>query len=98
MIPLKDDAQMKAYLLEAGRRTTLAEGAGGRFCTSQGAENMDRLLGDRTFLCFHYFLDERGVLTACKDRSLHPPRAIQPYVYQNPEFLLKRTQFSNPKP
>ena len=65
VLHLRDDAQAKQYLLEAGQRVTIVSSCGGRLQTVAGAAALDQLLSERAFVCLHYHLDHQGRLTPC---------------------------------
>ena len=65
VLHLRDDAQAKQYLLEAGQRATIVSSCGGQLQTVAGAAALDQLLSERAFVCLHYHLDHQGRLTPC---------------------------------
>ena len=82
--PLRDDGQMKEYLLESERRLEMVREAGGEVSMIIGSHNLDQLLDDRTFVCLHYHYTPTGMLEPC-----HTTKAgdSQPHR-QRPSLLL----------
>lgn len=65
VLPLKDDAQMKQYLLEPEARRDMVQETGGQFHSIKGLDEMVPLLADRAFVCLHYNMSSTGELKAC---------------------------------
>ena len=64
VLPLRDDATIKEYLLKPERRGELMLANDGAVHTLGGGGEVGPLVRERTFVCLHYHLDENGTLSA----------------------------------
>ena len=65
-LPLRDENTMKRYLLRPGERADILAAAGGRVAEVGGAEGLEPLLADKSFVCLHYWMDPRtGAVHPC---------------------------------
>ena len=65
VLPFKDEAGVKAYLLHSAQRQNILAGHGISASTAKGALGATSLLRERSFLCLHYRLDQQLQLTPC---------------------------------
>ena len=72
VLPLKDDAQMKQYLLEPEARRGMVQEAAGTLQRVEGLPQINDLLADRSFMCLHYVLGPDGGLKSCCEDSAAP--------------------------
>lgn len=67
IMPARDSAAIKSYLLHPAERAAVAASTGATYCCVGGAEALRPFLTDRTFLCLHYRLTAAGQLLPCLD-------------------------------
>ena len=65
IMPARDSAAIKSYLLRPAERAAIAASTGATFCSVGGAEGLRPFLTDNTFLCLHYRLTAAGQLLPC---------------------------------
>ena len=73
IMPARDSAPIKSYLLRPAERAATAASTGATFRTVDGAAGLQPFLADRTFLCLHYCLTAAGQLLPCMAASAAPP-------------------------
>lgn len=67
VIPMKDDAAMKEYLLEKEKRAAIVKAIGGRICSAAGIHELHSLIKDNAFVCLHYVCSPNSKLQACHE-------------------------------
>ena len=73
IMPARDNAAIKSYLLRPAERAAIAASIGATFCTVSGAAGLQQHLADRTFMCLHYRLTATGQLLPCSVAPAAPP-------------------------
>ena len=73
IMPARDSAAIKSYLLRPAERASIAASTGATYCCIGGAGALRPFLTDRTFLCLHYRLTAAGQLLPC---LVAPPAAL----------------------